>query len=235
MAHTHTNSVVTSTTVNHYHAIGGSESSGLTNCGNPDPEAGYSHRHTMINTLGNSHSHSVTLSFGSAALGSPNWWEHVHAIALVSMGNGGAAHSHGISVNVSPEGCFFSACRSPSINRHIHGTTGYSYNNGGAPHTHTLPTGNTGNANPAGTPENHTHAFSITFDVGDNHTHTVNGTINNANCYYGYSHAHAMPTVDANAHAHSSSGTSGSGGEATGVSIPVAMHHYSQMTRIHRG
>jgi len=209
-SHTHANATVTSSTTSHLHQ----GATTLTYCGNPDHD--YSHRHTLYYESADSHSHSVTLAFGAANLGSPNWWEHVHPITIVSMVSGGASHTHSYTVNTAPDGCFYGSCRSPVANRHYHETSQTVGSAGGA-HTHTLSPVNTGNANSAQTPESHQHSFSVTFDEGNSHEHSLTGSVSAQVCYYGYSHTHDLATTGLATHTHTASGNSGLGGEALPV------------------
>jgi len=183
-------------------------------CGNPED---LTHKHNQTMDTTDAHTHAITLNFGGADLGSP-WWNHVHPITIGSIGNGGALHSHGVTLNTTSAGCFYNGglglC-SAFLNRHYHTTSGGSTGNTNSSHVHTLSACNTNTANPAGTPENHTHTFSITLDNGDNHTHTYSGSMTATTCFYGYNHNHTTgATAPSNPHNHTGSGTSGTGGES---------------------
>ena len=203
-SHTHANVTLNSTTVAHDHDPGF-----LTSicCDGPGFPA---HNHLQFNDPANTHSHSTTVSFGAADLGSPNWWEHRHPIILVSMVSAGGSHRHAYT-NPS-EASFCSRCG--AARRHEHTNTDKFSGYGGAVHTHTLPSAYTGYADPSGTPENHVHPFNINFNFADDHSHAAVGWSDNNPCGLGYIHAHNQPSLPTAYHNHSLTGDSGSGGEA---------------------
>ena len=210
MTHIHSDTAMTSVSVQHQH----NPTTSFRDCGK-----GYtSHYHLVNDVLGNPHTHGLTLSFAAAALGSPNWWEHKHTISLVCA-SGGGAHTHAISSPVVADQCY-----APLDTNHQHTHTLVDAN-GGVAHTHLLSsfTTLTNNADPAGTPANHTHTFTINTQYADNHTHTISGAIANVLCGLGYNHNHASATNSYINHAHSgNSGTSGSGGEG-GAAVEAQM------------
>jgi len=128
MAHTHASVTVTSSSTDHSHGV----THPYTNCG-----VGVTHRHTNTTDLANLHSHpNVVLSFGEAALGSPNWWEHTHPITLVSMDAAGGSHAHAITAQTSSDRC--RTCTTEGWVSHRHYPGSPSVGSAGAAHTHTL-------------------------------------------------------------------------------------------------
>jgi hypothetical protein len=212
-SHTHPNATVTSTSTSHDHNVETLYLSAAKACGYSTT----THFHIVIMNVADSHSHSITVSFGSANLGSPNWYNHVHSISLVSEGNGGSLHVHDGTILANRCG----VC-SPATN-HTHGIgTILTANGGGAHNDHTV-SGNTGNADSGGTAESHYHPFSLTSGDGEYHRHdNWAGTSASGNCVRGYAHTHNAPSgvTDYIAHTHLLSGNSGTGGEAIAV-IPV--------------
>ena len=210
-SHTHANATVTSGSTGHTHTT----NTLYTNCGNPDAAE---HLHIILGAgTQDAHTHDVTLSFASANLGSP-WYNHVHAVSLVSMTSGGASHTHLASTATRPAGCDYLSCNL-TANRHLHNVN-VTIGSGGGSHTHTLPTVNTGNADSAQTPESHQHSFSFKTNYGNRHSHPASGTVTAKACKYGYSHTHTIetPTVE-NSHVHTVSGDSGLGGEPEVVAL----------------
>lgn len=204
MAHTHADVTVTSAAASHSH---------LLRLGDAQTQPGYYHVHGGVSAVFDGHSHSFTLAFGAAELGAVNWWEHKHPISLVSVGSGGAAHTHGVS------GIYADQCEyewGTGALPHTHGAGTLAVGSGGAAHTdHGVPTGTlTDYADPSGTPENHVHPFSFTSTAGGSHSHPFSGNSGYTTCPFGYRHRHAAvtPTV-ATSHGHGVSGNSGSGGE----------------------
>lgn len=199
-SHTHPNATVTSSTTSHGHTLDSTASNACSLTGSTN------HSHGVNYPAANSHSHTNTiLSFGSANLGSPNWWVHVHAITLVSMDSGGTAHTHTQTVGTS----LCDLCE--DMHSHISsGNTG----SGGKAHTHTIPAGNTDNATQAGgSSASHVHPFTTATFVVYSHNHSM-GIISTKNCFLGKSHTHTHTgTVATNNHTHTASGTSASGGE----------------------
>jgi len=214
-SHTHPNATVTSSTTDHTHDQGSTPLMVCSFTGSTN------HFHYVDFNTTDSHNHIDTVvSFGSANLGSPNWWEHVHAVTLSSMGNAGAAHTHSQSDNEGSY-CTLSGCK---YSYHWH--TAANTANGGAAHTHTIPANNTSNATQAGgTAEAHVHPFSFTFVV---YTHShVKGAFNAGACAKGKSHTHTFTgsTTGGN-HDHTANGNSGSGGEAAAAG-PVNLKTYN--------
>ena len=194
-----------------------SGTSGSTNCG----YAGASSHTHPVGTKTEygiaAHSHALIISFGAANLGSP-WYNHVHAITLVSMDNAGESHFHQWSSSSGMHGCeacFLEDMHTHTINAGVTGSTAFS-------HTHTLPAANTGYANSGETPESHSHTFSFNTNAGGSHTHTISsgGNLLAKVCVMGSSHTHTAPTsLKAVTHFHSVSGTTGLGGEPPPAAI----------------
>lgn len=176
------------------------------------------HRHTIFIDGGdvtNYHTHSITVSFGAANLGSPNWWEHVHDVTLVSCTNGGIAHTHVVNSPTTADKCpsTIYGCFGLTAHTATHSLTTGSINDS---HAHTLPAANTGNG--SGTAEAHTHTFSLSTVNADGHVHPVGGTMNSDQCARLKAHMHSTASFTSAAyHSHTLSGTSGSGGEAAVV------------------
>jgi len=208
MTHTHTDAAINSSSDPHSHDP---TDSSLVTCGY---NVTYKHAHSEDFAEGGAHNHGLTLHFGPAALGSPNWWEHKHLITG-ECAAGGVSHSH--TPTLSPAAC--AAC---SANPHGH-TNSLSVTAAVHSHTDHAISGWTDYADPAGTPENHTHTFTITLGYNeDGFTHTVTGSINAANCYLGYSHLHARGSpTGPESHNHTGSGTSGAGGESAAAVMRV--------------
>lgn len=211
-SHTHPNWSGTSASTSHDHF----SNSGATNCGYPGAS---SHQHGVKTDLRNPHSHALTLAFASANLGVP-WYNHVHAISLVSMDTGGVSHYHGwlpLSEFSYCVACEYEEDHSHSV------VTGSTSTNAYA-HTHTIPTVNTGTAIPSDTPENHRHNFSFYTLSGGSHTHTVvsGGSLSSASCAFGKTHTHTAPSsIFVSTHEHSVSGTTGYGGEPVGPVVTI--------------
>jgi hypothetical protein len=206
-SHTHPNWSGSTSSDSHTH----SGLTGDTKCG----KAGATpHGHFVYFQAANAHSHTVTLAFGAANLGSP-WYNHVHSITLVTMGSAGGAHTHTPEGLSSRDGCDLEvAGEFPCLdNPHNHGTSQLTIGSAGAVHTHTLPTVNTDYAISTDTPENHRHNFSFYTNDGDSHTHTVSGSIITNYCWGGFLHTHTPPSSVSGSHRHSISGTTGYGGE----------------------
>ena len=206
-SHTHTNATVTSSAVTHNHNIETRYLTQLLKCGYGS--AAY-HSHNCPTDDKDSHSHSITVSFGSSSLGSP-WSNHTHTVSLVTCGAGGAAHTH----SGVPAANKCTACSPATL--HTHGTGTIATTSGGSSHTNHTVSGTTGTANAGGTAESHTHNFSLTTGYGNDHNHASwGGTSGSIACARGYSHTHNCPTgsLDYASHAHTISGTSGSGGES---------------------
>lgn len=206
-SHTHTNAVITS---------GGNDSDHYPQYTSSDDcktgTGALPHQHEVDALPATLHTHTLTISFAAANLGSPNWWVHVHAMSG-TCGSGGSAHSH--TLDIIDAICAERVVNCPSGKTPHYHTHTLTSANGGAAHTDHSISGNTANAN-IGTPESHTHNFSFTTGVGGAHAHTVNGTIDNncTACDGGYCHYHNRPATTVTAtHNHSASGVSGSGGE----------------------
>jgi hypothetical protein len=201
-SHAHPDWSGASSTTDHYHTI----TLSTEDCG-----IGYTHRHTQTTYTANSHSHDCVLSFAPADLGSP-WYNHVHAITLVSISSAGGSHTHGL-YNTSTTRCAY--CVYVGLPTHYHATsTALSLGYAGASHTHTLPASNTGNAYSTDTPENHRHPFNVTLNAADGHSHTVSGIFPYATCGGGFEHGHSYTSpTSIVSHQHSLSGDTGYGGE----------------------
>jgi hypothetical protein len=207
-SHTHLNATITSTSTTHDHEVETVYYTVSNKCGY---SGAANHSHKITTNVQDAHTHSIVVSFGSANLGSPNWYEHVHSISLVSEGNGGASHQHGGTVTNNK--C--SAC-SPATN-HAHAIGTILTSAGGGAHSDHTVSGNTNNADVGGTAESHVHPFSITLGYGGDHSHdSWAGTSASGNCVRGYAHTHNAPSVatDSITHTHSLLGNSGVGGEA---------------------
>lgn len=209
-SHTHPNYTYTSSSVTHTQYV----DCVLNTC----PASGAtSHGHRSNLASGNSHSHSVTLSFGSASLGSPNWWEHTHSISLVTFDSGGGSHTHTINTPSDGSGCEkYSGGHYCYEYVHTHGTTGLSCGSGGTSHTHTIPSVSTGNSSSGQTPLSHSHSLSFNVNTGDSHVHGITGTLTASTCHFSAStHTHATGVnTDTKTHIHSLSGDTPLGGEA---------------------
>jgi len=203
-SHTHPDATVSSSSTAHLHAV----TTLAARC-----RTGYPlHTHVGYPNLAgaNAHTHNVVVSFAASNLGSPNWWEHVHACTAVIQ-NGGGSHAHNIGGYNSSAGC----ANCEEVGAHTHGLGTPTIGSGGAVHTHTYPAFNTGYADPAGTPEAHVHPFFVTLNIGDSHIHAVTGTIETNVCALNYSHTHSYSGSSGTTnHNHTSSGNSGIGGEA---------------------
>jgi len=200
-SHTHPNvTVISGTPSQHTHSMYGA----YTNCG-----SGYNHRHLgYLASGGGSHTHSLTLSFGAADLGSP-WYNHTHPITLVSCTSVDGSHTHGFQSTSGYGECTYCAGEP-----HRHTLTGTSTGAGGTTHMHTIGTVNTGTADPSGTPENHYHPFSFSSAVADSHTHSMTFALASATCLWAaHTHASASGTSNSANHSHAVSGNSGYGGE----------------------
>ena len=234
----------------HTHSTSGNITSGATTHGHSlaNTSSGYcgasgagSHPHLNFDMdAGNSHTHTFTVNLAAGNVGAlPNWATHTHACSAASCTSEGAIHTHGTTAYTDDGACNKTTPVRCVLNPHSH-TTVITCTNGGTAHTHTL-SGNSGNG--SGTCVNHTHSISLTCQVGDDHTHAVSGpTTGSTTCANGGNHTHsalASASSGSMSHTHTVSGTSGGSSAdplcSTGVSIPVAMHHYSQMTKIHRG
>lgn len=227
-SHTHSDVVVTSGATTHNHAPY-APPTGYTNCGVACTTK--THRHAITMGQGNSHNHSVTVSFAAAELGSPNWWEHQHLATAVIANGGGAHNNHSIQDLTDGGRCGENGCDRAAYN-HDHATWDElhvppppppSLGNGGAVHNHTA-SGYTTDADPSGTPQNHTHLFSIGSSSNDSHTHTIyNMSIQNSLCFLECNHTHTTPSAtDAKTHFHGVGGTSGSGGEPP-PAVPITV------------
>lgn len=175
------------------------------------------HTHSGEFLNADAHTHAVVLAFASASLGSPNWWEHTHAVSLVSCGNGGGSHNHASDLL----GAQCGNCNTPADHVHAQGTVAVA--NTDATHSHAFVAGGvTGNADPSGTPAAHVHAFSITLDANTGHQHTVSGTYASTVCDGGFSHNHAAvsPTGQMS-HTQGVSGSTPSGGESGSTPVNV--------------
>jgi len=204
LTHTHTQVTIASSTDGHIHVRASTDK----DCG-----SGSSHNHNVNTLSGGSHQHgTVVLDFANSPLGSP-WWNHTHQIILTSMDSQGANHRHTTESTSQPFGC--DQCIPPMIHAHSHTLT--PINTAYSSFAHTLTGIYTQTADPAGTPENHVHPFSFSFDYAGNHYHPCNApALNTQTCYYGYAHTHAAQTGGGTnyvTHTHSGSGNSGSGGE----------------------
>jgi len=212
-SHTHPNASATSSSWGHLHS---ELMTILKPCGwvaqTPN------HQHTIFidgGDLSNYHTHLITVSFGAANLGSPNWNEHVHAVSLVSCVAGGGAHTHSVDSPTTADKCPSTTygCFALTAHTATHSLTTGSTNDS---HTHTLPAANTGNG--SGTAEAHTHTFSLTTNTADGHIHVVGGTMDINQCARLKDHSHSTGSfTDSAYHYHTLSGTSGSGGEAAAV------------------
>ena len=209
-SHTHPNVTVTSTSTSHDHEVETVYYTVSNKCGY---SLAVTHSHKVTTDTQDFHSHSITVSFGSANLGSP-WYNHVHSVSLVSEASGGASHQHGGTLS----GNKCSACSPATNHTHAIGTILTSATND-AHSDHTV-SGNTNNADSGGTQESHVHPFSITLGYGGDHSHdTWGGTSASGTCARGYAHTHNAPSVatDSITHTHSLSGNSGTGGESAGI------------------
>jgi len=208
-SHTHNGVTVDSTTVSHAHYFYVVSSS----CGGGAPYHGAGHLAQSGAT--NSHQHTnCVLSFGSAGLGSP-WWNHKHPITLTSIDMGGASHYlHSVPANTGYTLCAW--CLDEGAEEHRHGFGSPTIGWGGASHTHGLTGNVTDNADPAGTPENHTHSFTVPLDQGNSHSHTLSTTTYTAYALCGlgadHMHYHSSPSQTVT-HSHNLTGNSGAGGE----------------------
>lgn len=215
MAHTHSNATVSTSTVTHKH----SKASLAVVCFLTYPN----HLHYVDLLASGSHAHSACVfSFASAELGTP-WWNHVHAVALVSEDSQGASHSHNINSPTNETDYDAGYCDQDGcdyLRTHGHTFTNTASNSNTFAHTHTIISFNSGTADPAGTPESHVHAFngSLWILQGGGHTHTVAITFNNALCYLSKNHNHAVSgSSGTKLHNHDVSGNSGSGGESAAL------------------
>jgi hypothetical protein len=178
---------------------------------------GQIHDHYIQHATGGAHKHpSCVVTFESAELGSPNWWEHKH-LFTVSIPNANVNHAHTIGSTTTPNGCLYSSCLS---NPHLHSQSGSCFTTDFT-HNHAAG-GYTDYADPAGTPENHTHTFSGSTSYGGSHSHNVNvPTVGNQICFGLKNHGHTYTGLFSNTHRHTHSGTSGSGGESAAKPQPI--------------
>jgi len=211
-SHTHPQAVVTSSSVSHSH---GDYQTSSQICGSPNLSKSHVHLDEYDNPA-NAHTHSFTVTFAAANLGSP-WSNHVHALGG-SVANGGAIHSHTCQGNTGDASCSYgSTCR---YNPHSHSDTLSLSNGGGAHNNHTI-SGNSATA--VGTAEAHTHTFSFNSGYGNEHTHAYSGSAAIGPCYIGSNHAHNYTGISGSStHRHSVSGISGSGGES-GPTVAVGL------------
>jgi len=174
------------------------------------------HYHGIAISTGNdAHTHSVTVTFAAANLGSPNWWEHVHALTGSPTANGGAAHVHTLTSPSQSRKCTRAVCTTT----HNH-TFSYNIVSNGAAHSHTY-SGNSANSTSGQTALSHTHTFTLTTANGDDHSHAQTIISSNAGtCAGGKSHSHFLQAVtETVTHYHTGSGTSGLGGESAAVTL----------------
>jgi hypothetical protein len=208
MAHTHGSKVVSSAGAYHVHLLAGGVAKSCS-VGLP------THTHPIYSGNADGHTHNVTFDLASADLGSP-WWNHVHGVnKTIGIGNG-VHNSHSFTITEA-RGCsyFDPDCYDDP---HTHAISGVVEGNGGTLHDHTVTSVVCATADPAGTPEAHTHLVTMTLVAADGHTHTVTCTVGNTACHFGNSHNHTPSgTTGSTTHPHSFGGISSSGGE----SLPV--------------
>jgi hypothetical protein len=209
-SHTHPSVTVTSSTTTHEH---GDYLSSNNVCG---VYGALNHAHWEWDNPADSHSHSFTVTFAAANLGSPNWYEHVHALGG-SVALGGSAHTHSGQGADDGSYCGYSTCT--SAHPHFH-TDNLKLASGGAAHNNHSISGNSAYANSAQTPESHSHTFSFTSGNGGSHSHAYSGSCAAKACYLGGSHVHSYSgTSPTMSHNHTVSGTSGLGGESAAVAL----------------
>jgi len=211
-SHTHANVTVTSSTTSH----GDSVATGNIICGASC--SAYGHSHTATLGTADSHTHSVTLSFGSANLGSPNWYEHTHSVAMVTCGSGGTIHTHTLPASTTANYCLICG----RTHTHSHGVGTLSVSSVDDSHTHTLLLNQvTGNAYSSQTPDSHQHPFSTGTTSYQDATHPTSGQTAAATCYKGCSHTQPyFSQTDGSSHQHTLAGDSGYGGEPLPVTAP---------------
>jgi hypothetical protein len=212
-SHTHASTQVTSSTVSHSH---NEVQSSRNICGSPNLTI--SHFHTEWDNQADLHSHTFTVSFASANLGSP-WYNHVHALSA-TCSSAGTNHTHTGQGQDDGGSCSYKpAC---GANPHTHPDT-YSLANGGSAHSDHTVSGNSDYANSGQTQQSHSHTFSFTSSLGGGHSHNFAGSCTIEPCYFGANHAHNYSGItNVATHQHTGSGTSGLGGESGATTVTVS-------------
>jgi hypothetical protein len=207
LVHNHGNLTLVVSTVNHSHIVATLQYKCTTS----------NHLHsTVTSTTENAHTHTnFIVSTGNSALGSP-WWNHTHTIGVVSCDNENV-HSHTAST-VSSNNC--AVCPGSKV-KHTHANGTFSWN-AGINHNHgPAADAVTNTADPAGTPDVHTHTVAITTNPTSTHLHSMGGSTgaNNMDGSCVIAHTHNPNAASTGGHAHPCTGTTGNGGEPAGQQL----------------